>query len=234
MGAPTFLELARSIDRKLAGNINWPYRVLDQLAEVISENDYYLAIDATLNDVVATLPDAADAKPGLPYWIIRTDGILANSVTIAATGGQTINGAASVTIGLQYSSLQIVSDGSNWLLFAGPAAYALSSDVLWVFGAQISTDQNSSLFDLKAKRAMSFVAFDATVRIAPAGSSILIDWSINGIIDPALQVEILAGATFGQIIAAKSLAVDDVIRPIISQVGSTTPGETIVMRARGQ
>lgn len=115
----------------------------------------------------------------------------------------------------------------------GGGGAAAPPDILWVFGGQLSTDQNGTLFDFKAKRPMSFIALDADVRVAPAGADILIDWSINGGIDLANRVTIAAGATYGQLIVPVSLAVDDVIRPVISQVGSTTPGQTLVMRARG-
>lgn len=233
MGAPTFLDLARSIDRQLQGNINFPYRVLSGVAESIDDTDFYLAVDATANNIAITLPDASTVKAGMPYWLLRVDGVLAKTVTITGTGGQTINGAASVFMVTQYAALQIVSDGSNWLLFASPSSFALSSDVLWALGGQLSTDQNDALFDLKAKRAMAFVALDAEVRVAPTGSDILIDWSINGGVDVANRVTIAAGAYFGQTIIAVALEVDDVMHPTIVQVGSTTPGQTIVMRARG-
>lgn len=233
MGAPTFLELARSIDRQLAGNINYPFRVLSALAEAVTDSDCYLAVDATSNNVTVTLPSAVTVKKGMPFWFIRTDGVLSKTVSLAPVGGQTINGAASANLTLQYGVLNLVSDGANWLLYASPAAYALSSDVMWVFGGQLSTDQNGTLFDLKAKRAMSFVALDADVRVAPSGSAILIDWSINGGIDIANRVTIADGATYGTLTIAVALAVDDLFRPVITQVGSATPGQTIVMRARG-
>lgn len=233
MGAPTFLDLAASIDRALHRNINFPFLAISTSPVALGLTDYYVTIDASGGNRVVTLPSAVDVKAGMGFKLLRIDGVLSKTVTISPTGGQTINGAASATIGLQYSSLEVVSDGANWLLFASPAAYALSSDVLWVFGGQLATDQNDSIFELKAKRAMSFVALDADVRIAPAGSSILIDWAINGGIDIANRVTIAAGATFGTLTVPIALAVDDLFRPVITQVGSTTPGSTIVMRARG-
>ncbi len=233
MGAPTFLDLAASIDRALNRNINFPFRAISTSPESILDTDYYVTIDASGGDRVVTLPSAVTVKKGMGFKLLRIDGTLANTVTIATTGGQTINGAASATIGLQYSSLELVSDGANWLLFASPAAFALSNDVLWVAGGQLSTEVNDGIFELKAKRAMAFVALDADVRVAPTGSDILIDWSINNSIDVANRVTIAAGATFGQLIIAVAIAVDDVMRPVITQVGSSTPGDSIVMRARG-
>jgi hypothetical protein len=130
--------------------------------------------------------------------------------------------------------VSVVSDGTNWLIALGPGAFTAPTDVLWTFPGQISTDQDSSIFELKAKRAMTFVGFDADVRVAPTGAAILVDWAVNGIIIPSYQVSIAIGATFGQTLFAAALAVDDTLRPIVSQVGSQTPGQTMVMRARGQ
>jgi hypothetical protein len=229
----TPLDIAALIDRVLRRNINFPFRAISTTPVAIALTDHYITIDASGGSRVLTLPSAVTAKAGMGFKILRIDGTLANSVTISPTGGQTINGAASATIGLQYSSLEIVSDGANWLLFASPAAFALSNDVLWVFGGQLSTDQNGTIFELKAKRAMAFIALDADVRVAPVGADIYVDWVINGGIDLANRVTITAGSFFGTLTVPIALAVDDTFRPSISQVGSTTPGQTIVMRARG-
>jgi hypothetical protein len=233
MAAPTFLELARSIDRKLAGNVNWPLRTLSALAEAISQDDYYLKIDASLNNVVATLPDAADAKPGLPYWFIRVDGVLANTVTIATTGGQTINGAASASIASQYSALQVVSDGTNWFLFAGPSAFALKSDVLWVFPNTVSNDQNPGLYTYYAAVATSFVGFDIEMNVAPTGQDIIVDWEVNGVINPAYRVTLPANDRYVELLVPVTLAIGDTLKPTIPQVGTLQPGQTMAIRARG-
>ncbi len=234
MGAPTFLDLARSIDPLLAGNMNFSFRAVADGATSITANDTYISVDATANDATLTLPSAVTVKKGMGFWLVRIDDQLDNTVVIGTTGGQTINGAATTSLGVQYATTFIMSNGTNWLLYASPASFALASDVLWTFSGQISTDQNTSIFELVAKKSMSFVAVDANVRIAPAGSSILVDWAINGVIDPALQTEITAASTYGETVFAFSLEVDDTLRPVISQVGSQTPGQTMVMRARGQ
>jgi len=232
MPGPTFLDLAASIDRVLHRNINFPYRVITAGVASITLTDFYLEFDASGGNITTTLPSAVTVKAGMGFWLIRSDGSV-NSVTLATTGGQTINGAASAQITSQYSSLHVVSNGSNWLLFASPSAFALSPDVLWTFPGQVSTDQDLSIYSLKAKRKLSFVGFDVNARIAPTGLPMLIDWSINGIINPAYRVTVAMGATFGETAALGSLQVNDEIRPVVSQVGSQTPGQTILMRMRG-
>lgn len=72
-------------------------------------------VDASGASRTITLPTAVGTTR--VYTISRTDNST-NTVTIATTSSQTINGAATFT-GLiaQYSSVQLVSDGSNWLAF---------------------------------------------------------------------------------------------------------------------
>lgn len=234
MGAPTVLELARSIDRKLAGNINFPFRALSAVAEAISDNDFFLAIDATLNAVTATLPSAATVKAGLSYWLVRTDSVLANAVTIATTGGETINGSPSAAISLQYGSLQIVSDGSNWLLFASPDAFKLQSDILWIFPNTLSVDQNAGLYTYYAATAIALVGFDLTVNAAPSGQSIIIDWKVNGVIDATLRTTLVAGDDYVELLVPVALGVGDTLQPVVTQVGAPSTGQTLVMRARGR
>ncbi len=232
MPAPTFLDLAASIDRELKRNINWPFRTVTAGVASITLVDHYLEFDASLGSITAILPSASVVKKGMGYWLLRSDGS-ANSVTIATTGGQTINGAGSVLITAQYGSLFVVSTGTNWLLYASPSAFALSPDVLWAFPGQLSTDQDSSIYQLKVKRTMSFVGFDVNARVAPTGSPILVDWAINNVVNLAYRVTVPIGATFGETAALGSLIVNDEIRPVMAGVGSQTPGQSIIMRMRG-
>jgi len=194
----------------------------------------YATISAAGGDVTVTLPSALAVPAGKGYWLMRIDDVLANTFTLATVLGQTINGASAASIGLQYSSLYVVSDGANWLLYGSPAAYALSTDVLWVFPGTLSTDQNANLYTLKAARAMSFVGFDVELNVAPTGADMVVDWLVNGIAEPTAQVTVSAGSTYATVTAAVSLSAGDTLQPVVSQVGAVTPGMTAVFRARGQ
>lgn len=233
MGAPTFLDLAAAIDRVLHRNINFPFRSVSTSPVSILDTDLYIAISAAGGNRVLTLPDAAVVGAGMGFKLIRTDSTLANTVTIGTTGGQTINGAASVGITKQYSALEIVSDGANWLLYASPDAFALQSDVLWIFPNTLSTDQNAGLYTYYAAIATSFAAFDVNLNVAPSGQSVLIDWKVNGIVNPALQVEVPAGSTYAEVVVAVALSPGDTLQPVVSQVGAPATGQTATIRARG-
>lgn len=57
-----------------------------------------------------TLPTAVSAS-GLIYYV-KTLG--AGVVTVATTSSQTIDGATTQVMGIQYTTLEVISDGSNW------------------------------------------------------------------------------------------------------------------------
>jgi endoglucanase Acf2 len=236
MGAPpggTPLDIAAVIDRVLRRNINFPFRALVNGASLVTLLDHYLSVSAAAGNATVTLPSAVTVGAGMGFSFIRIDGS-ANSVTITPAGGQTINGASSATIVLQYGVVVLVSDGANWLLFASPGTFALATDVFWTFPAQLAVDQNANLYTLVAERAMAFVGVDAKVNVAPAGASIIIDWAINGIVNVNLRTTIAAGATFAQVAFPFSLAINDTLQPAIVQIGAQTPGQTALIRARGQ
>ncbi len=80
----------------------------------ITSSDTVVIADASSNNVTITLP-AASGVTGYRYYVKRKDGS-ANTVTIARTGSDTIDGATSQTLNQQYTSATVVSDGSNWYI----------------------------------------------------------------------------------------------------------------------
>lgn len=74
---------------------------------VILVTDSVITVDATGGNVTLTLPDAASAI-GQCWRIKRLDGSV-NSVTIARSGGNTIDGGTTTTLVTQYSSKDIIT-----------------------------------------------------------------------------------------------------------------------------
>lgn len=68
-------------------------------------------VDATSGNITVTLPTAVGAN--IPYIVKRKDAT-SHTVTIATTSSQTIDGATTVQIQFQYTSVTMVSDSSNW------------------------------------------------------------------------------------------------------------------------
>lgn len=70
----------------------------------------------TATNGTITLPSAATAGAGSAYIIKDGSGTAATrNLSVTGTGGQTIDGAASVTMSTNYQTLRVISDGSNWL-----------------------------------------------------------------------------------------------------------------------
>lgn len=63
-----------------------------------------------------TLP-AASSAPGKSFKIQKTDSS-SNALTISRAGSDTINGATSITLTVQYESTELISDGTSaWAIF---------------------------------------------------------------------------------------------------------------------
>lgn len=71
-------------------------------------------VDATAAARTITLPTAV-GRTGKRFDVQKADAS-GNAVTVATTGGQTINGSATQAISAQYTVLTVVSDGANWAI----------------------------------------------------------------------------------------------------------------------
>jgi len=81
---------------------------------ILTVNDFTLLMDASGGTRTATLPSAATVT-GIIYNIKKID-TSGNIVTITTIGGQTIDGASTYSLTVQYQSVTIQSDGSNWFI----------------------------------------------------------------------------------------------------------------------
>jgi hypothetical protein len=80
----------------------------------ITATDDFVFADATLGGFTVTLPTAVGIT-GRGYSVKKADTSV-NIVTVATTGGQTIDGSASVTITVPETSLLFISNGANWFI----------------------------------------------------------------------------------------------------------------------
>jgi hypothetical protein len=75
--------------------------------------DDVVLVDAAAAAVTVTLPAAS---AGRAITVKRIDSVIANAVTVATPGAETIDGAASATLPAQYDVVRLVSDATNWFL----------------------------------------------------------------------------------------------------------------------
>lgn len=80
----------------------------------VTPTDYYLGVNSAA-PVTLNLPDAAVAGSGKTMIIKDETGQAAtNNITIDGFGAQLIDGQATYVISINYESVSIVSDGTNW------------------------------------------------------------------------------------------------------------------------
>jgi hypothetical protein len=88
--------------------------VTETSAHTIVLTDAVVLADATSGAFAVTLPTAVD-NTGRQFTIKRINGG-SNNVTLAAAGGQTIDGASTYVLDVQYKFATVISNGSNWFL----------------------------------------------------------------------------------------------------------------------
>jgi hypothetical protein len=80
----------------------------------ITSSDTVIFADCTSGNVTITLPTASSVS-GYRFIVKRTDSST-NSVSVARSSSDTIDGATSHNLGAQYTTMSFVSDGSNWYI----------------------------------------------------------------------------------------------------------------------
>lgn len=114
----------KSVSEDAADSTDWNGMV-DSLFSTVSttttpytalDTDFTIMMNATAGNKQINLPTAINgaSKPRKTYLIFKTDST-ANTVTIDAFGGETINGSLTLVLSTQYAWTILRSDGSNWL-----------------------------------------------------------------------------------------------------------------------
>lgn len=76
--------------------------------------------DCTSGSIAITLPAASAANlAGTGYFFKRIDSVIANNLTIAPNGSDTIDGVnAAISVSVGYDGVYLVSDGAQWLTYS--------------------------------------------------------------------------------------------------------------------
>ena len=89
-------------------------------AYAATASDQTILGNATTGSFSVTLPTSVGIT-GKIYIVKKVDSSV-NTVTIATTSAQTIDGAASKVLSYQYDGMQVQSDGANWVIIASISA----------------------------------------------------------------------------------------------------------------
>jgi len=84
----------------------------------IGPTDSTILADATSATFQVTLPSATTTTGSGAFYTIKRINSAANNVTVGTTSSQLIDGAATKTLGAQWSSITVQSDGTNWMIVA--------------------------------------------------------------------------------------------------------------------
>ncbi len=89
------------------GGTTWTYTAQTATYAILTTDQF---VDCTSGTFTATLPTAVGVTG--KFYIIKNTGT--GVITIATTSAQTIDGATTLLLTQQYSSVQLVSDNANW------------------------------------------------------------------------------------------------------------------------
>lgn len=79
----------------------------------VQDSDEFVILDTSSNSVQADLPTAA-GRGGKRISFLKTSNL--NTATVDGNGAETLNGAANISWTNIYVGLDVVSDGTNWLV----------------------------------------------------------------------------------------------------------------------
>ena len=84
----------------------------------LSSSDYIVGVTAVSGGKTMTLPSAASVGVGKIFIIKDQSGLASgsDSITIAPTGSEKIDGESNYVISVPYESIMVVSNGSNWFI----------------------------------------------------------------------------------------------------------------------
>ena len=83
-------------------------------AYTVTATDYTVAANASTGALSITLPTSVGIT-GKVYVVKKMDST-ANVVTVATTSSQTIDGATTRALSLQYDAISVQADGANWIV----------------------------------------------------------------------------------------------------------------------
>jgi hypothetical protein len=92
----------------------------------LASTDYYVRADATSGSITQTLPDAT-AQGGQTFVIEKVDASV-NTVIVATTSSQTINGASTYTLSSRYDSVTLFSNSAGWEVVGATLSSSVTPD----------------------------------------------------------------------------------------------------------
>ena len=89
--------------------------ILTAVSSSLNRGTYFAACDATAGNMTLSIANNSADSPGRIHVIKKIDSSI-NTVTIDPNGTETIDGASTYVLAVQYSTVVIQSNGTNWFI----------------------------------------------------------------------------------------------------------------------
>ncbi len=146
----------------------------------VTSSDAAIFADASSGNVTITLP-AASGLNGYSFYIKRLDNVTANTVTIARSGSDTIDGVTSLTIGAQNDVRCVLSDGTKWYVLS-----SVISDIINSAELRLSSTGSALLastthaFQIGADGGANLIADNGKIQSRNNGSASILRLNTSG------------------------------------------------------
>jgi hypothetical protein len=91
-------------------------RTVTSASYAVQAEDHTLLVNATSAAVTISLPPVSSKR--YPYLVLKKTDSTTNAVTIDANGSETIDGATTATLSVQYATIVLHADSSAWRVVA--------------------------------------------------------------------------------------------------------------------
>jgi hypothetical protein len=113
----------------------------------VGDDGKLIASDATAGAFTITLPVAATAGDGFEISVVKIDSS-ANAVTIDGDGSETINDESDLDLEVQFDSVVLRSDGSEWFATVRPSSTATPLPRGYIDGLILSNNSTDAEHDI--------------------------------------------------------------------------------------
>jgi hypothetical protein len=120
-----------------------PYLITANLTILPAATYNYIEVNTSAARII-TMPTVGSVPAGSFYYVKDVSGFAAtNLITIATQGGNTIDGAATATLGTNFGAWLIVSDGTSWFITSSYVPY--NATVAGTYTVKGALTSNTSL-----------------------------------------------------------------------------------------
>lgn len=112
-----FGQVANIVNSRPGIAYNANAKTVTQASYSVQPEDHTLLVNASAAAATITLPPVSSKR--YPYLVVTKTDASANTVTVDASGSETISGASTFVLGSQYQQVILHANATNWVVLAG-------------------------------------------------------------------------------------------------------------------